>query len=83
MMEEDGIVKFVVDKKYGEILGVHILGPKATELIGMASVAMKNELRWRCEFPHIFHPSLSEVVEEAVWDLKSKPSTPRETGNSG
>jgi dihydrolipoamide dehydrogenase len=73
MMEEDGIVKFVVDKKYGEILGVHILGPKATELIGMASVAMKNELPVEMLSSLILpHPSLSEVVEEAVWDLKNE-----------
>jgi dihydrolipoamide dehydrogenase len=73
MMEEDGIVKFVVDKKYGEILGVHILGPRATELIGMASVAMKNELTVEMLNSLILpHPSLSEVVEEAVWDLKNE-----------
>jgi len=73
MMEEDGIVKFVVDKKYGEILGVHILGPRATELIGMASIAMKNELTVEMLNSLILpHPSLSEVVEEAVWDLKNE-----------
>lgn len=71
--EEDGIVKFVVDKKYGEILGVHILGPQATELISSASLAMKNEftieMLGSATFPH---PSLSEAFEEAVWDLKNE-----------
>ena len=56
--EEDGIVKFVVDKKYGEILGVHILGPQATELISLASIAMKNELTVEMLSSAIFsHPS--------------------------
>jgi dihydrolipoamide dehydrogenase len=71
--EDDGIVKFVVDKKFGEILGVHILGARATELIGMASVAMRNELTVEMlESLVLPHPSLSEVVEEAVWDLKNE-----------
>lgn len=73
MMEEDGIAKFIVDKKYGEILGVHILGPRATELIGMASVAMKNELTVEMLNSLILpHPSLSEAVQEAVWDMKNE-----------
>ena len=71
--EEDGIVKIVVDKKYGEILGVHILGPQATELISLASIAMKNELPVEMLGSVIFpHPSLSETVGEAVWDLKNE-----------
>jgi dihydrolipoamide dehydrogenase len=73
MGEEDGIVKFIVDKKYGEILGVHILGPHATELISLASVAMKNELTVEMLGSIIFpHPSLSEAVEEAIWDLRNE-----------
>ena len=71
--EEDGIVKFIVDKKYGEILGVHLLGPKATELISMASLAMKHELTVDMLGALILpHPSLSEAIEEAVWDLKNE-----------
>jgi dihydrolipoamide dehydrogenase len=73
MMEEEGIVKFVVDKKYGEILGVHILGPQATEHISLASFAMKNELTIDMLGSIILpHPTISEAVEEAVWDLKNE-----------
>ena len=73
LMEEDGIVKIVADKKYGEILGVHILGPQATELISLASIAMKNELTVDMLGSAILpHPSLAEAVEEAVWDLKNE-----------
>lgn len=72
-MEEEGIVKFVVDKKYGEILGVHILGPQVTELISLVSLAMKNELTIDMLSSAIFpHPSLSEAIEEAVWDLRNE-----------
>jgi dihydrolipoamide dehydrogenase len=39
----DGFVKVVADAKYGEILGVHIIGPKATELIAEAVTAMQLE----------------------------------------
>jgi dihydrolipoamide dehydrogenase len=73
MGEEDGIVKFIVDKKYGEILGVHILGPHATELISWASVAIKNELTAEMLGSIILpHPSLSEAVQEAIWDLRNE-----------
>jgi dihydrolipoamide dehydrogenase len=73
MMEEDGIVKLIVDKKYGEILGVHILGFGATELISLACAAMKNELAVEMLGSIILpHPSLSEAFEEAVWDLKNE-----------
>jgi dihydrolipoamide dehydrogenase len=71
--EEDGVVKFVVDKKYGEILGVHIIGPQATELISMAALAMKNEFTVDMIGSIILpHPSLSEAITEAVWDLKNE-----------
>ena len=39
--EEEGFVKIVSEKKYDEILGVHIIGPHATELIAEACVAMQ------------------------------------------
>jgi hypothetical protein len=37
MGEEEGLVKVVADARYGEILGVHIIGPEATEMIAEAS----------------------------------------------
>lgn len=71
--EEDGIVKVVASKRYGEILGVHLLGPQATELISMVSLAMKHELTADMLGAAILpHPSLSESIGEAVWDLKNE-----------
>ncbi len=62
----DGLVKIVSDAKYGEILGVHILGPQATELIAEAVVAL--ELEGTVEelmFTIHAHPTLSESLLDA------------------
>ncbi|HEY0604302.1 MAG TPA: dihydrolipoyl dehydrogenase, partial [Herpetosiphonaceae bacterium] len=42
-MERNGFVKIVADKKYDEILGIHIIGPKATELLAEAGLALSHE----------------------------------------
>jgi dihydrolipoamide dehydrogenase len=59
----DGFVKIVSDAKYGEILGVHIIGPQATELIAEAVAVM--ELEGTVEhlmFTIHAHPTLSEAM---------------------
>lgn len=65
--DTNGFVKFVADAKTDEILGVHIIGPAASELIAEAVVAM--EFRASSEdiarICHA-HPSLSEAVKEAA-----------------
>jgi len=62
-----GFVKIVRDKKYDEILGVHILGPHATDLIAEACVALQAEMT-TAELMHTIHahPTLSEAVMEAA-----------------
>ena len=68
--EEEGVVKIIMERKYGEILGVHIIGPQASELIGLASLAMKNELGAEEIKAAIFpHPTYSEAFFEASLDL--------------
>jgi dihydrolipoamide dehydrogenase len=62
----DGFVKIVADAKYGEILGVHIIGPSATEIIAEAVVAMDlegtvDELMYTIHA----HPTLSEAMLDA------------------
>jgi len=62
----DGFVKIVSDAKYGEILGVHIIGPSATEIIAEAVVAMDlegtvDELMYTIHA----HPTLSESMLDA------------------
>src|SRR2546425_2608026 len=65
--EEEGFVKIVSEKKYDEILGVHIIGPHATELIAEACVAMQLESTAE-ELGRTMHahPTVSEAVMEAA-----------------
>ena len=65
--EEEGFVKIVGEKKYDEILGVHIIGPHATELIAEACVAMQLESTAE-ELGRTMHahPTVSEAVMEAA-----------------
>ncbi len=63
---EAGFVKIVADEEYGEILGVHILGPQATELIHEGIVAMQSEATVESMRATIHaHPTLSEAVLDA------------------
>jgi dihydrolipoamide dehydrogenase len=62
-----GLVKIVSDKKYDEVLGVHLVGPHATELLAEACVALQLEATTE-ELAHTIHahPTLSEVMHEAA-----------------
>ena len=67
MGEGSGLVKLVVDAKYGEILGGHMIGPEVTELLGELSMTRLLEgtvleLGWAVHA----HPSLSEILKEAA-----------------
>ncbi|MDP9159969.1 MAG: dihydrolipoyl dehydrogenase [Acidobacteriota bacterium] len=64
--QHEGFIKIVSDTKYGEILGVHIIGPQATELISEAVAAMELEatvedLMWTIHA----HPTLAEAMLDA------------------
>ncbi len=62
----DGFVKVVADEKYGEILGVHIIGPQAYELISEAVAAMEAEATVETMMHTIHaHPTIYEAVGEA------------------
>jgi dihydrolipoamide dehydrogenase len=64
--QHDGFVKVVADEKFGEILGVHIIGPEAYELIGEAVAAMEAEATVETMMSTIHaHPTLYEAVGEA------------------
>ena len=65
--ESEGFVKIVADKKYDEILGVHMIGPRSTELVAEAVLA----LRLECTVEELVktihaHPTFSEAVGEAA-----------------
>ncbi|MFB6351882.1 MAG: dihydrolipoyl dehydrogenase [Bradymonadaceae bacterium] len=65
--QDEGFVKIVSETKYDEFLGLHIIGPKATELITEGTTAMKLESTV-LETEHTIHPhpTLSEAVGEAA-----------------
>jgi dihydrolipoamide dehydrogenase len=65
--ESEGFVKIVADKKYDEVLGVHMIGPRSTELVAEAVLA----LRLECTVEELIktihaHPTFSEAVGEAA-----------------
>jgi dihydrolipoamide dehydrogenase len=65
--ETEGFVKIVADKKYDEVLGVHMIGPRSTELVAEAVLA----LRLECTVEELIrtihaHPTFSEAVGEAA-----------------
>jgi dihydrolipoamide dehydrogenase len=65
--QHEGFIKIVSDAKYGEILGVHIIGPNATELIAESVAALELEatvedLMWTIHA----HPTISEGMLDAV-----------------
>jgi dihydrolipoamide dehydrogenase len=65
--EIEGFVKIVADRKYDEILGVHMIGPRATELVAEATLAVRLE----CTVEELIrtihaHPTMSEAVGEAA-----------------
>lgn len=67
--ETDGLVKIVRDTKYGEILGAHIVGAHASELIHELVVARTNEYTVEeVDLAIHAHPTLSEAVAEAALD---------------
>ncbi len=63
----DGMIKILAGEKYGEILGVHILAPSATELIEEAALAIKLEATLE-EFTQTVHchPTVAEAVRECA-----------------
>src|SRR5687768_9775461 len=64
--EIDGFVKIVAEKKYDEILGVHIIGPRATKLVAEAVMALRMEVTVEELIKTIHaHPTMSEAVGEA------------------
>ena len=68
--ERRGLVKIITEQKYGQILGVHIIGPRATELIAEATLAMKLDATPQEIVTTIHaHPTLSEALREAALDV--------------
>jgi dihydrolipoamide dehydrogenase len=73
MGETEGMIKLVVDAKYGELLGGHMIGPEVTELLGELALTKllegtSTEVGWAVH-PH---PTISEMLKEAALDAQGK-----------
>ncbi len=65
--EREGFVKMIFDAKYGELLGAHIIGPEATELIAEIGLGKSLEATFESFAKTVHaHPSLSESIMEAA-----------------
>jgi len=65
--ETEGFVKIISDKQSEQILGASIIGPRATELIGILTLSLQSHLKISQIRDTIFaHPTLSESINEAV-----------------
>jgi dihydrolipoamide dehydrogenase len=65
--EEEGMVKILAEARSDRILGVHVVGPRASELIAQAVVGMELSASAEDLARTVFaHPTLSEVVKEAA-----------------
>jgi dihydrolipoamide dehydrogenase len=72
-LETEGFVKIIRDKKYGEILGAHIVASHASEMIHELAVARENEYTVEeVDLAIHAHPTLSEAVAEACLDSMGK-----------
>lgn len=72
--ETDGWVKLVLDAKYGEILGAHLIGPEVTELLPELTLAQMMELTAAEIARNVHaHPTLSEALMEAAHDAEGAP----------
>lgn len=71
--EAEGFAKVVGDERSGEILGVHIIGPHATELIAEPTLAkLLESTPWEVGTNIHPHPTLSEVIGEASLDVEGR-----------
>lgn len=71
--EQEGMVKVVAERKYGELLGVHIVGAHATEMIheGVLAIKLESTIEELMTAIHA-HPTLSEAIGEAALDVKGE-----------
>lgn len=74
-METDGFVKVLSDPKYGELLGVHIIGARAADLIAQAVVGLEYEVTAKDMASVCYaHPTYAEVLKEAYTIASGKAS---------
>jgi dihydrolipoamide dehydrogenase len=66
----DGICKVLVDKKYRHIIGVHMIGNYASEIIYGAAILMETEMQVDDIKEIVFpHPTVAEIIRESIFEL--------------
>jgi dihydrolipoamide dehydrogenase len=66
----DGIIKVLIDKKYRNVIGVHMIGYHSSEIIYGAGVMIETEMRVEDIKKLVFpHPSVCEVIREAIFEF--------------
>ena len=69
----EGLVKIIADTKYGEVLGMHIIGPRATDLIAEGALAIRLEATVDELISTIHsHPTVTETMREAALNLEKR-----------
>ena len=67
---KNGLIKIITGEKYGEILGVHMIGNPSSEIIYGAAAMIEAELRIKDIREIVFpHPTVSEIIREAVFSI--------------
>lgn len=73
-LETEGMVKVIADKKHQKLLGIHILGPYATELVLSTTILFRKKMSVGEASQIIYgHPTFSEALREAVLDAAGNP----------
>ena len=69
----EGVVKIIADAKYGEVLGMHIIGPRATDLIAEGALAIRLEATIEELISTIHsHPTVTETMREAALNVEKR-----------
>ncbi len=69
----EGLVKIIAGKEYGEILGMHIIGPRATDLIAEGALAIGEEMTLDEIIATIHsHPTVTETMREAALQAEKR-----------
>ena len=67
---ENGLCKVLVGDKYGEVLGVHMLGNPSSEMMYGAAIAIENEMTLKEMQEVVFpHPTVSEIFKEVIFSF--------------
>jgi len=65
--EDYGLAKVIADASTDDLLGVHVIGPHASDLVSDATLALESKASLKAFQSHVrIHPSLAEVVKEAA-----------------